>query len=127
MATFDRSSGTPLGQILLQEGVITETSLSEALRVQARERQPLGELLAARAPEYSAHVTLSGPQKLAIVGIALAALVLLGIMRGLFFIALFGAVITLYAAVVVFRVYVQTRGARSEELIRIPRRDLDAL
>src|SRR5437588_12231573 len=52
MATFDRSSGTPLGQILLQEAVITETSLSEALRVQARERQPLGELLVAGgAPE----------------------------------------------------------------------------
>jgi len=84
-------------------------------------------LLQAHAPEYSAHVTLTRPQKVALMftGIALIALAVL--MRGQFFIAVSGAIITLYAAVVMFRMYVTVRGARSEELIKVSRQEIDAL
>jgi cellulose synthase/poly-beta-1,6-N-acetylglucosamine synthase-like glycosyltransferase len=84
-------------------------------------------LLQAHAPEYSAHVTVTLQQKYA--AVALAVLVVIGIilMHGTLFIALAGAIITLYAAVVMFRTYVTVRGARSEDLIKVMPHELEAL
>ncbi len=84
-------------------------------------------LLHAHAPEYSAHVTLTRAQKAELAILGLIAIALVVLMRGTFFIALAGAIITLYAAVVMFRVYVTVRGARSDELMTVTRTEIDAL
>jgi cellulose synthase/poly-beta-1,6-N-acetylglucosamine synthase-like glycosyltransferase len=84
-------------------------------------------LLQAHAPEYSAHITLTVAQKWALILAGIGVLALIVIMHGEFFVALMGAIITLYAAVVMFRTYVTVRGAKSEDLIRISRREIDAL
>jgi glycosyltransferase XagB len=84
-------------------------------------------LLQTEAPEYSAHFTLSQGQKLALLLSGVVALNLLVLMRAGFFIAVAGAVVALYGAVVIFRVYVIVRGARSEDLITVSRQELDAL
>jgi cellulose synthase/poly-beta-1,6-N-acetylglucosamine synthase-like glycosyltransferase len=83
--------------------------------------------LHATAPEYSAHVTLTRGQKKALAIGGLAALVILVLIKGTFFIALAGATVTLYAAVVMFRAYVTVVGARSQELIAVSRAEIDAL
>ena len=84
-------------------------------------------LLHAKTPEQSAHVTLTRSQKKALVVIGLLAVALIVVMRGAFFIALAGAVITLYAAVVMFRAYVTVIGARSQQLISVSREEIDSL
>ncbi len=84
-------------------------------------------LLQAAAPEYSAHFMLSQRQKVALLIAGLVALNLLVLIRGAFFIAVAGAVVALYAAVVTFRVYVIIRGARSEDLVTVSRQEIDAL
>ena len=84
-------------------------------------------LLQSNAPEYSAHITLSSPQKLVLAGVVVAAIALAVIFRGVFLIGVAAGMIALYAAVVVFRVYIMVRGARSEELIKVSRREIDAL
>jgi cellulose synthase/poly-beta-1,6-N-acetylglucosamine synthase-like glycosyltransferase len=84
-------------------------------------------LLQAYAPEYSAHVTLTRPQKVAVALAGLSAIALLVVMHSTFFIAVSGAIITLYAAVVMFRMYVTVCGAKSEELIKVSREEIDAL
>lgn len=84
-------------------------------------------LLHAQAPEYSAHVTLVRSQKVALVLLGLAMIPLIVIMRDAFFISLAGAIITLYAAVVMFRTYVTVRGTRSEDLITVSRKEIGAL
>src|SRR5207253_6104595 len=84
-------------------------------------------LLQAHAPHYSAHITLTLRQRIALALTAFLAVALIVLMHGAFFVALAGAIITLYAAVVIFRIYVTVRGARSEELIRVPRGEIDEL
>jgi cellulose synthase/poly-beta-1,6-N-acetylglucosamine synthase-like glycosyltransferase len=84
-------------------------------------------LLQAAAPEYSAHFTLSHRQKVALVLGGLVALNLLVLMSASFFIAVAGAVVALYAAVVIFRVYVMIRGAKSEDLITVSLEEMEAL
>ena len=76
-------------------------------------------LLQATKPEYSAHITLTLRQKQA-AGV-LGLLLVLGfvMMHWLFLPVLAGAVITLYAAVVIFRIYVTVRGSKSEDLIKV--------
>ncbi len=84
-------------------------------------------LLQAHAPEYSAHITLTRAQKLTLMFATIALIALAILMRGQFFIAVAGAIITLYAAVVMFRTYVTVRGAKSEDLIKVTRQEIDAL
>jgi cellulose synthase/poly-beta-1,6-N-acetylglucosamine synthase-like glycosyltransferase len=84
-------------------------------------------LLQAHAPRYSAHITLTLRQKQALIFAGIAAVALIVLMHGAFFVALAGAIITLYAGVVMFRVYVTVRGAKSEDLIKVSRREIDAL
>ena len=81
-------------------------------------------LLHAQTREYSAHMTMTLRQKQAMAVLGILALVGLILLRGMFFMAVAGAVVTLYAAVVMFRTYITVRGARSEELIRVPEQDL---
>jgi cellulose synthase/poly-beta-1,6-N-acetylglucosamine synthase-like glycosyltransferase len=83
--------------------------------------------LEAEAPEYSAHFTLSRGQRIVLWVTGLLALNLLVVMRGNFFIALAGALVALYAAVVTFRICVIVQGARSEDLISVSREEIDAL
>jgi hypothetical protein len=83
--------------------------------------------LEAEAPEYSAHFTLSRGQRIVLAVSGLVAFNLLVVMQGKFFIALAGALVALYAAVVTFRIYVIVRGARSEDLISVSRQEIDAL
>ncbi|HEY4868806.1 MAG TPA: glycosyl transferase, partial [Candidatus Dormibacteraeota bacterium] len=47
MAIFGHRAATPLGQLLLRRGVITQESLDEALDLQRHEKLPLGETLLA--------------------------------------------------------------------------------
>src|ERR1700730_5036446 len=47
MAIFGHRAATPLGQLLLRRGVITQESLDEALDLQRHEKLPLGEALLA--------------------------------------------------------------------------------
>jgi cellulose synthase/poly-beta-1,6-N-acetylglucosamine synthase-like glycosyltransferase len=84
-------------------------------------------LLHAHAPQYSAHITLTLRQKqgLALGGVLLIALIVL--MHSTFFLAVAGAIITLYAAVVIFRAYVMVRGSKSEDLIKVSPREIAAL
>ncbi|MBV8528522.1 MAG: glycosyltransferase [Candidatus Dormibacteraeota bacterium] len=84
-------------------------------------------LLQAKTPEYSAHMMLSRQQKVALAIAGVLAVALAIVMRGSFAIAISGAVIVLYAAVVIFRTYVTVRAARSRGLVRISSDDLDAL
>ena len=113
--------------------VVAKLALPAALRARQEVvyRQQLVQvssaLLHAEAPSDSAHVTLSYEQKvaLAVAGVLSIALVLL--MKGTFFIALAGAVITLYAAVVMFRIYVTVHGARSRAQAMVSQHEMDAL
>ena len=84
-------------------------------------------LLHATTPEYSAHVTMTHRQKQA--AWLLGALVVAGfvVLHQLFFVVLTGAIVTLYAAVVLFRTYVTVRGTKSEELIKVDGRELARL
>jgi hypothetical protein len=84
-------------------------------------------LLQAHAPEYSAHITLTLAQKWGLVFAGIAAIVLLILMHGTFFVAIMGAIVTLYAAVVIFRTYVTIRGAKTEDLIKVSRHEIEAL
>ena len=84
-------------------------------------------LLQAQSPELSAHITLTLAQKRALI-VTAAVLLLLAILGGgTFFIGVAGAVITLYAAVVLFRVYVTVRGAKSVDLILVTPEEIAAL
>ncbi|MBV9101586.1 MAG: glycosyltransferase [Candidatus Dormibacteraeota bacterium] len=84
-------------------------------------------LLQSKAPEYSAHITVTRGQKLSLVAFGAVAIALIVLMRGTFAVALAGAIITLYAAVVIFRAYVTIMGSRSEELIKIAPEEIAAL
>lgn len=84
-------------------------------------------LLQAFAPQSSAHITLTLAQKRWLLIAGVVAVLLLILMRSTFFIAVAGAIITLYAAVVLFRGFVTIRGARSIDLIKVPREEVDAL
>src|SRR5207249_7730058 len=57
----------------------------------------------------------------------LVAVVLIILMQGTFLVALAGAIVTLYAAVVMFRAYVTVVGARSQELIAVSPAEIAAL
>ena len=84
-------------------------------------------LLHARAPEYSAHITLTLRQKrwLALLGVlAVAGIVF---MHDDFFILLSGMIVTLYAAVVMFRAYVTVRGTKSDDPLKVSRQERDSL
>ncbi len=84
-------------------------------------------LLHARAPEYSAHITLTLRQKQALILGGLLTLAGIILMQGTFFILLMGMVIALYAAVVLFRTRVMVVGAKSEDLIKVAPRELATL
>ena len=84
-------------------------------------------LLHAKTPEQSAHITLSRPQKKVLVVAPLIAVALIVLMRSTFFVALAGALVTAYAAVVLFRAYVTVIGARSQQLIKVSRPEIDEL
>jgi glycosyltransferase XagB len=107
----------------------TPNAIRERQKVVYRQQlvQESSALLQARAPEYSAHVTLSLRQKrwLALLGV----LAILGIifMHDDFFILLSGLVILLYAAVVMFRTYVVVKGSKFLELMHVSRQELDSL
>jgi len=84
-------------------------------------------LLQARAPEYSAHLTLTLRQKqfLGLLGIGVIAGFV--ILHEVFLIVLSALVIALYAGVVTFRGRVMVRGAKSIELIKVTQREMDGL
>jgi len=84
-------------------------------------------LLHSKAPEYSAHITFTAPQKYALFLIGVLALVGLILMGSNFFILLMGLIIILYAGAVMFRTYVTVRGSKYEDLMRVNQRELDAL
>ncbi|MBJ7608226.1 MAG: glycosyltransferase [Candidatus Dormibacteraeota bacterium] len=84
-------------------------------------------LLQARDPESSAHITLSLAQKRLLLVVGFLCLVAIVLAPGTFFLSLAGAVVTLYAAIVMFRIYVTVRGAKSVDLIEVPREDIEAL
>ena len=84
-------------------------------------------LLHARAPEYSAHITMTLRQKQALVLLGLLAIVGIILMRATFAILISGLIVILYAAVVMFRSYVMVRGAKSEDLIKVKQREIDML
>ena len=83
--------------------------------------------LQAYAPEASAHITLTlGQQRwLMMAGVLVVLLAVLG--GGTFFIAAAGALITLYAAVVLFRIYVTVCGSRSIDTILVTPEEIVAL
>ena len=85
------------------------------------------EALRRAQPEASAHLLLTGRQRIAaavgiVVGLSLA--VILG---GPFFIGVAGCVVALYAVVVVFRTYVMVRGGKFRGVVAVSREELDAL
>jgi cellulose synthase/poly-beta-1,6-N-acetylglucosamine synthase-like glycosyltransferase len=84
-------------------------------------------LLQAYVPDYSAHITLTYTQKVTLVLIGMVLIAGAILLRGTFFIALAGAIITLYAAVVMFRIYVTVRGTKSEDLIKVSRQEIESL
>lgn len=113
--------------------VIARLATPDVIRKRQRQvyRQQLVQessaLLQARAPEYSAHITLTLRQKrwLALLGV----LAVIGIifMHEDFFILLSGLVILLYAAVVIFRTYVVVKGSKFLELMHVSQQEMDLL
>lgn len=117
----------------LRMPVVARLALPDALRARQEQvyRQQLvqvsSELLQTKTPECSAHMMLSRQQKFALAIAGVLAVVLAVVMRGSFAIPISGAVILVYAAVVIFRAYVTVRAARSRGLVTISQDELDAL
>ena len=117
----------------LRMPVVAKVALPGALRARQENvyRQQLVQvasaLIHAEAPEYSAHVTLSYEQRMALAVAGLVAALLLVLMQGAFLIAIAGVVIALYAAVVVFRIYVTIHGVRSGSLQMVSPEEVEAV
>lgn len=113
--------------------VVTKLALPAALRhrQEAVYRQQLVQvssaLLQAQAPESSAHIMLSRHQKIGLVALGVLLVALIAVMRDAFPIAVAGAIVALYAAVVTFRVYVTAHAARSRSLVSPTREQIEAL
>jgi cellulose synthase/poly-beta-1,6-N-acetylglucosamine synthase-like glycosyltransferase len=107
----------------------TPTAIRDRQQVAYRQQlvQVSSALLQAHAPQYSAHITLTLRQKQGLALAGLLTIVLIVLMRSTFALAVAGAIITLYAAVVIFRAYVIVRGAKSEDLIKVSPREVAAL
>ncbi len=84
-------------------------------------------LLQARAPEYSAHITLTLRQKHWLILLGLLTVVGIVMMRDTFPILIVGLIIILYAAVVMFRTYVMVKGSKSDELMYVSPQEMDVL
>lgn len=80
-----------------------------------------------RAPEATANRMISTGQRNFLLGAAVVSLLGIALMRGAFFILLSGIVIALYAAVVVFRIVVVTKGAKHQDFERVSESEIAAL
>ena len=78
-------------------------------------------------PDASAHILMTRGQRRTALGLGVAAVLLAAVFRGAFAIGAVAAVITVYAAVVIFRTWIITRGARTRDVFTVSPEEMAAL